>query len=127
MVRMQTWPTFNHHTDSSQATRRRPLAERIGAEAAAAVSKALTGTADEWMLDVEREYPPGIDDGYERAFAAYRSGYGKPVEVPGTSVWWGKGRWAALNGETADEPALLKEMCADAHGDDDGDYDDDSD
>lgn len=32
----------------------------------------------------------------------------KPVEVVGTAVWWGKGKWAGLNGETSDTPALLK-------------------
>jgi len=31
-----------------------------------------------------------------------------PVEVPGTSVWWGKGRWQPLNGATEDQPALVK-------------------
>lgn len=31
----------------------------------------------------------------------------KPVEVAGTSVWWGKGRWAHLNGDTSDDPAGL--------------------
>ena len=35
---------------------------------------------------------------------------GKAVEVPGTSVWWGKGRWVALNGDTSDTPELLKTM-----------------
>ena len=31
----------------------------------------------------------------------------KGVEVPGTSVWWGKGRWTHLNGDTSDHPANL--------------------
>ena len=33
---------------------------------------------------------------------------GRPVEVAGTSVWWGKGCWASLEGCTDDYPALLQ-------------------
>ena len=49
---------------------------------------------------------------------------GKATEVAGTSVWWGKGRWAALNGDTSDRPALLAQMTA---GDDSEEEDDDDD
>jgi len=35
---------------------------------------------------------------------------GKPVEVPGTSEWWGKGNLSGLNGETSDFPRLLHRM-----------------
>ena len=31
----------------------------------------------------------------------------KPVEVAGTSVWWGRGRWSFLDGDTSDHPARL--------------------
>ena len=40
----------------------------------------------------------------------------QPVEVPGTSVWWGKGKWAPLlNGCTDDNPACLGHASADSY------------
>ena len=33
-----------------------------------------------------------------------------PVEVSGTSVWWGLGCWSSLNGCTDDFPAKLRNM-----------------
>ena len=40
----------------------------------------------------------------------------QPVEVPGTSVWWGKGKWAPLlNGCTDDNPACLEHASADSY------------
>jgi len=33
---------------------------------------------------------------------------GKAVEVPGTSVWWGLGKWLSINGDTSDQPAILQ-------------------
>lgn len=35
---------------------------------------------------------------------------GRKCEVAGTSVWWGKGRWLPLNGDTADRPAMIANM-----------------
>lgn len=35
---------------------------------------------------------------------------GKGCEVAGTSVWWGKGKWLRLNGDTTDHPAAIASM-----------------
>ena len=35
---------------------------------------------------------------------------GKGCEVAGTSVWWGKGKWLRLNGDTTDHPAVIASM-----------------
>lgn len=35
---------------------------------------------------------------------------GKAVEVPGTSVWWGKGLWSSLNGRCEDHPHEVAHM-----------------
>ena len=62
---------------------------------------------------------------------------GKACEIPGTSVWWGKGRWSALNGDTSDNPDIVKDMdrmeplsdfdYSDDDDEDDDDEDDDDD
>ena len=35
---------------------------------------------------------------------------GQPVEVPGSSLWWGKGIWIGLNNDTSDHPELISGM-----------------
>lgn len=35
---------------------------------------------------------------------------GRPVEIAGTSTWWGLGRWSALDGCTDDHPTLIAGM-----------------
>ena len=37
---------------------------------------------------------------------------GKGCEVAGTSVWWGKGKWHRLNGDTTDHPAVIASMAS---------------
>jgi len=34
----------------------------------------------------------------------------KPMEVAGTSVWWGRGRWEQLTGDTSDDPVLIRDQ-----------------
>ena len=44
----------------------------------------------------------------ERTRACLRCGKG--CEIAGTSVWWGKGKWHRLNGDTSDHPAVIANM-----------------
>ena len=72
------------------------------------------------MVEAQRRYRSTDYDNLAREDVEYDYGKsvqtqacrrcGKACEVPGTSVWWGKGSWAALNGDRSDFPALIASM-----------------